>query len=63
MALVQAYENAWLKYERGNFAEAASAFDELKECDQPSRVLSDRCRELIASPPSHWDGGYQLKEK
>jgi len=66
MVLVQGYENAWRKYERGDFAEAASLFDELKECDQPSRVLADRCRELIASPPrppSNWDGGYQFREK
>jgi adenylate cyclase len=62
-ALMQAYEDAWRKYERGDFAGAASIFDKLKECDPPSMVLADRCREMIASPPSDWDGGYQFKEK
>ncbi len=63
MALVREYEKAWRMYERGEFAEAAAMFDELKERDKPSGVLAERCHELIASPPSDWDGGYQLKEK
>jgi len=62
-AVVQRYEEAWAKYSAGRFHEALSTFDELKECDHPSLVLAARCRELLASPPSNWDGAYQLKEK
>jgi adenylate cyclase len=63
MELVKIYERAWRKYEGGEFAEAAAMLDELKDSDKPSRVLAERCRELIASPPLNWDGGYQFKEK
>ena len=63
LELVKVYESAWRKYEGGEFAEAASMFDELKESDKPSRVLADRCYEMIASPPLNWDGAYQFKEK
>ncbi len=63
LALVKVYETAWRKYEAGQFAEAAALLDELKESDKPSKVLADRCHEMIASPPADWDGGYQFKEK
>lgn len=63
MALVQVYENAWREYERGDFAVAASLFDAWKDCDKPSRVLADRCRDLMAAPPLHWHGEYQFNEK
>jgi class 3 adenylate cyclase/CHASE2 domain-containing sensor protein len=63
LALVKVYESAWRKYEGGDFAGAAAMFDELKESDKPSKVLADRCHEMIASPPPDWDGGYQFKEK
>jgi hypothetical protein len=63
MGLVERYEDAWRTSARGGFAEAASIFDELKECDHPSRVLADRCRELIVDHPEKWDGAYQMREK
>jgi hypothetical protein len=37
--------------------------EELEASDKPSKVLADRCREMMASPPPDWDGGYQFKEK
>ena len=62
-AAARRYEEAWQRYARGEFSEAAAVFHELKAHDKPSAVLAERCSELIASPPSAWDGGYQLKEK
>ncbi len=63
IANARRYEEAWKIYARGEFAEAFSLFDALKETDRPSQALANRCKELIAHPPAQWDGAYQMSEK
>jgi hypothetical protein len=50
-------------YEHGEFASASAGFELLGECDRASRVLLERCRDLMAAPTRLWDGTYQFKEK
>lgn len=59
------YEAARLEYARGRFEEALKGFEELDReyADRPSRVMAQRCRELIAAVPAEWDGAYAMKEK
>jgi adenylate cyclase len=63
LSIAKMYEDAWRVYERGDFDSAAALFEPLSECDSASRVLLERCRDLIAAPPLHWDGSYQFREK
>ncbi|HWE50222.1 MAG TPA: adenylate/guanylate cyclase domain-containing protein, partial [Bryobacteraceae bacterium] len=62
-SIVKAYEAAWQIYAAGNFTEAAALFEKLKDCDQPSHVLLDRCRDLAGESPRGWEGVYTFKEK
>jgi adenylate cyclase len=57
------YEAALDAYFARDFAGALEALDALGE-DPPSRVLAERCRAMIASPPPEaWDGIYVARSK
>jgi adenylate cyclase len=54
-------------YRKRAFAEAQSAFERVlgkRPDDKPSKIFVQRCRELIANPPSvDWDGVFDLLTK
>ena len=59
------YSAAFGQYSRGSFADAEKNFTALavRESDQPSRLMAERCRELSSRPPKDWQGIYELKAK
>lgn len=58
------YEEAYARYRRGDFAGAEGTFMRLAEDgDGPSKLMLQRCRELMASPPKEWHGIYELHSK
>jgi adenylate cyclase len=59
------YEAALADYAAGRFTDALAAFVTLESAyaDRPSRLMAERCREMITSPPATWDGAYAMKEK
>ncbi len=63
VTVARLYEKAWKIYESGRFADARAALQQLATTDKPSALLLHRCEELIANPPTKWDGAYQFTEK
>ena len=63
--IVERYNSAFADYERGDFIEAERKFAILRDerQDKPSALMAERCRELAADPPEHWNGIYELKTK
>jgi adenylate cyclase len=65
--LAQRFEEAMALYEKGQFEWARTAFaaieKELAPGDGPCGLYLERCKDLIASPPDHWDGVYVAKSK
>ncbi|PYJ10192.1 MAG: hypothetical protein DMF06_07130 [Verrucomicrobia bacterium] len=63
--IAREYGSAFVDYERGEFAEAEGKFTALEReaQDKPSKLMAERCRELIAAAPSNWTGIYELKVK
>ena len=62
----QAYEAGLEAYIAGRFAEAAGPFARaaaLNPGDKAAALLSDRCTQLVASPPAAWDGVWTHLEK
>ncbi len=63
------YEMALELYFEGSFEEALSLFKEaiayeIQESRKvPSRVMMDRCQELITLAPNNWDGAYTMRSK
>jgi CHASE2 domain-containing sensor protein/class 3 adenylate cyclase len=59
------YNSAFADYERGDFIEAERKFAILRDerQDKPGAIMAERCRELAADPPEHWNGIYELKTK
>jgi class 3 adenylate cyclase/HAMP domain-containing protein len=59
------YESALALYRNGDFVPAEEAFASLFNTsnDIPSKNMSERCREYIASPPENWLGIVVMKEK
>jgi len=57
------YEQAFAAYERADFKTALALLESLPE-DPPSRVLAERCRRFIQSPPaSGWNGIHSFDTK
>ena len=59
------YNEAFAKYEQGDFEEAERMFAVIRDerQDKPSALMAERCRELRADPPKGWSGVYQLTTK
>lgn len=62
---LERYNEAFVEYERGNFAVAERMFGVLghEKQDKPSVLMTERCQELAADPPSDWNGIYHLTTK
>jgi len=59
---VNRYEHAFASYQRGDFKAALELFDSQTD-DSPSRVMAQRCRELLIHPPSIWNGVHVFDQK
>lgn len=57
------FEQARLLFYAGDFAAALALFEQAQAEDAPCGFYAARCRELIASPPSAWDGVWHSREK
>jgi len=61
--MVRRYEQAFAAYEQRRFAEALELLAQ-ESADPPSRVLAERCRRFLETPPSaEWNGIYVAREK
>ena len=57
--LTQMHEAALAEYIQGNFDQALKSFNSIRSLapkDAPSQILVSRCEDLIAHPPTEWDG-------
>ena len=57
--LAQMHEAALAEYIQGNFDQALKSFNSIRSLapkDAPSQILVSRCEDLIAHPPTEWDG-------
>lgn len=63
--LVRAWDAAFADYTAGKFAEARPIFAKLAEQfdDGPSKVMMHRCDELVAHPPTDWNGVWKMESK
>jgi adenylate cyclase len=62
----QAYEAGLAAYVAGRFGEASGLFGQavgLNPADKAAVLLSQRCAQLVASPPAGWDGVWTHLEK
>lgn len=66
-AWISAYEHALDLYRARCFAEAIPFFEQViaaRGCDEPSRVMIDRCRAFLLAPPEgEWHGTMVLERK
>ena len=62
---LERYNEAFVEYERGNFAVAERMFAVLgaEKQDKASIRMAERCQELAADPPTDWNGIYHLTTK
>lgn len=66
LRLISGYEDALQFYFAGEFDAAVAAFAELAAGfpgDSPSALLLQRCRRLLADPPSDWNGVFVSSTK
>ena len=68
--LVTIFEEAFKKYEFGEFAEAKDLFVKTSKIEpdrgygsNPSVEYIKRCEYLISNPPVEWDGTWKLDSK
>jgi adenylate cyclase len=63
--ITKEFEAAFQLYEEGKFAEAKAAAQKLIDeyDDGPSKVVVDRCEQLLAEPPTDWDGVWKMTSK
>ena len=59
---IVAYEEAFVMYQRGDFAEAVTLLEK-RIGDPPSAVLLARCREFAKNPPRDWSGVHAFSAK
>lgn len=67
--LVNEFSKGMELYLAGEFAAALEAFQRSQDHEadpaemNPSRLYQGRCKQLLAQPPSHWDGVWTLASK
>ncbi len=62
LEFIAGYEQAFVLYQRGEFAGAANLLASQSE-DPPSTMLLARCREFAKSPPRDWSGVHAFSAK
>jgi adenylate cyclase len=61
--LSEHYGAAFECYQHGEFAEAERRFRDLADVSKPSRLMADRCAQLLVHPPAQWQGIFTLDTK
>ena len=61
--IAESYGEAFARYQEGSFREASRLFRLLSESDKPSRVMAERCVDLVARAPEDWHGVFTLSKK
>ncbi len=67
--LVEKYGSAMKEYVAGQFQSALTLFRDAVELEvhpngkNPSKVMVERCEELITQSPEYWDGVYTMRSK
>lgn len=59
----ETFHTALQAYYTGDFKAALAGFEQNAASDPPSSKYADRVRELLAEPPSQWEGVWDAKEK
>lgn len=62
-AELAAFAQALTDYYTGAFEKALAGFLSLESHDGPAAAYVRRCRELLANPPSQWEGVWTMTEK
>jgi DNA-binding response OmpR family regulator len=68
-ALIPAFNRAVTAYRAGNFSKAGELFGQTLSLEShpdslnPSALMIERCRELLANPPADWEGVWTLSTK
>lgn len=63
---IEKYHEALETYRQGNWEKAGALFETIAEeehADPASLVMAERCKYLIANPPTQWDGILKLEVK
>lgn len=66
MDAVNCFRDGIEKYQRGDWDQAVTAFGEALKAnpdDELSRTYTERCEQLLASPPEAWDGVWAMTSK
>jgi len=69
LRLIETYESAWQLYLEGDFASALEGFktslilERYPSLKNPSKIMIERCTNLIESPPESWDGVFTYTSK
>ena len=63
LATIETYAAALHAYRAGEFLGAAALWQKISDVDPAAKAMAARAIELAASPPSEWDGVYDLKSK
>ncbi|MBQ9539309.1 MAG: adenylate/guanylate cyclase domain-containing protein [Treponema sp.] len=61
--LIESFDKGRKLFYEGDFAGAKAVFDLTKESDPPASFYSDKCAELMANPPSEWQGVWKASSK
>ncbi len=64
--LIEKYSEALAHYRKGSFEEARRLFSGILNDhanDPPSEVMRQRCERYIETPPTHWTGVHEMKDK
>lgn len=57
------YGTALTEYYEGRFIAAAQLWATIADVDPPAAAMAKRARDFVASPPTNWDGVYNLLKK
>jgi adenylate cyclase len=63
---VNAFRDGIVRYRRGDWDQAVAAFGEARKANPDDRLAQlylERCEQLLADPPSDWDGVWALSAK
>jgi adenylate cyclase len=61
--ILDGFDQGLREYYAGNFPEAERIFAQIEKDDPPSAAYRERCKKLIANPPSTWRGVWVMTSK
>jgi adenylate cyclase len=61
--MLEQFTQALQAFYAGKFNEALARFEKIQDKEKPAAAYAARCRQLIAAPPSAWEGVWVAGEK